>query len=290
MADAVSAAVERQRRQSRVIYAVLVALMALFLIREMNLPFVVGPQATALYDAIEKVPDDKLVVVHLAWAAGTIGESAPQTEALLQHLFMARKRVALFGIDPVGPGLGQQIAERQAKRLGREYGRDWVNWGYRPGQLAMFLGLGRDIPGTLKKDMFGADLSTMPVMAGVKTAHDLGMVIDVASSSTVEIWIQYFHGVYGTPIGYAPTAVMVPEAYPYLQAGQLVGMLAGIKGAAEYAQLLRQRRPDAELTWGYPPTRAMNAISIAHALIVVLIVYGNYTYFTRARRRGAERA
>jgi len=77
---------------------------------------------------------------------------------------------------------------------------------------------------------------------------------------------------------------MVPEAYPLLQSGQLVGMLAGVKGAAEYAALLEQR-PGATLTWKYPPLRAMNAVSIAHVLIVVLILLGNYQYFTRYRRR-----
>lgn len=288
MADATTLAVERQRRQSRWIYALLAGLMALFLLVEMRLPFVVGPQARALYGAVEKAPDDKLVLVSINWAAGTIGESAPQTEALLQHLFMAGKRVAIFSVDPVGPGLVQQIAERHAERLGAEYGRDWVNWGYRPDQTPMILGLARDIPGTIRKDVFGTDLAELPVMRGIKNARDLGLILEITSIDSVERWIQFFRGVYGTPVGYAPTAVMVPEAYPYLQSGQLVGMLAGIKGAAEYAALLA-KRPGAEVIWGYPPTRAMNAVSIAHVLIVILIVYGNAHYFLGILRRRRAR-
>jgi len=34
------------------------------------------------------------------------------------------------------------------------------------------------------------------------------------------------------------TAVMAADLYPYLQSGQLVGMLAGLKGAAEYEKLV----------------------------------------------------
>lgn len=280
---------DRTRRQSRIIYAVLASLMVLFLLFEMKLPFVVGPQAEALYRAVEQVRDDQLVILSVNWEAGTVGESMPQTEALIQHLFFAKKRFAIFGIDPIGPIFAQRIAERQAKRLGKTYGVDWVSWGYKPGQLAMFLGLGRDIPGTIKQDAVRkVDLTTLPAMRGIKTARDLGLILEVTSTDSIEIWIQYFHGVYGTRVGYAPTAVMVPEAYPYLNANQLVGMLAGIKGAAEYAALLR-RHWNLDLTWEYPPTRAMNAVAIAHVLIVFLILLGNYQHFTRNRRR-AERA
>ncbi|NLC57187.1 MAG: hypothetical protein GX774_10145 [Armatimonadetes bacterium] len=286
MSDAITERPEvtAQRRQSRIIYAILAGLMAIFLLFELKLPFLVGPQARGLYEAVEKVPAQKPILLVLNWAPGTYGENYPQTEALIQHFFLARKPFAIFGIDPVGPSLGQEIAARQAERLGRTYGVDWVNIGYRPLQLPMILGMTRDLPGTLKRDAQGTELATLPLMRGVHSARDLGMIIDVTPSATLDIWIQYFHGAVGTPVGYAPTAVMAPEAYPYLQSKQIVGMLAGIKGAAEYAALLQQR-PDASLAWKYPPMRAMNAVSIAHVLIVVLIVLGNYQYFTRHRRR-----
>lgn len=282
---------EAQRRASRIIYAVMAVLMVLFLLFEVRLPFVVGPQAQGLYDAVEKVPADKPILLVLNWAPGTYGENEPQTEALIQHFMLAHKRFLIFGIDPVGPKMGQQIAERQGKRLGAVYGTDWANFGYRTYNLPMILGLSRDVPGTMQRDINGKPLTGMPIMQGVRSAKDLGMIIDVTPSATVDIWIQYFEGVAGTPVGYAPTAVMAPEAYPYLQAHQLVGMLTGIKGAAEYAVLL-ERRPDVQrlgLKWEYPPTRAMNAVSISHVLIVVLIVLGNYEYF-RSRRRREEQA
>lgn len=283
MAEIADERVATQRRQSRIIYAVLAGLMVLFLLFELRLPFIVGPQARGLYDTVEKLPEKKLALLVLNWAPGTYGENYPQTEALIQHFFLAGKPFAIFGIDPVGPTLGQEIAERQAARLGKKYGVDWVNWGYRTFQLPMILGLERDIPGTIKRDHKGLALERFPIMQGIKSARDLSIIVDVTPSSTVEIWIQFFHGSVGTPIGYAPTAVMAPEAYPYLHSGQLVGMLAGIKGAAEYAALLDEHY-DTELTWKYPPTRAMNAVSIAHILIVVLIIVGNYQYFTRRRR------
>lgn len=284
MAEIVDERVASHRRQSRIIYALLAGLMVLFLLFEPRLPFIVGPQSRGLFETVEKLPEDKLALLILNWAPGTYGENYPQTEALIQHFFLAGKPFAIFGIDPVGPTLGHEIAERQAARLGKQYGVDWVTWGYRTLQLPMILGLKRDIPGTIQRDYQGRSLEQFPIMQGIRSARDLSLIVDVTPSATVEIWIQYFHGAVGTPVGYAPTAVMAPEAYPYLQSKQLVGMLAGIKGAAEYAALLDEHYEE-ELSWKYPPMRAMNAISIAHVLIVALIILGNYQYFTRNRRR-----
>jgi len=72
------------------------------------------------------------------------------------------------------------------------------------------------------------------------------------------------------------TAVMGPENYPYLNSGQLKGLVAGLKGAAEYETLL-----------GKPAiaTRGMPAQSAVHILIIVLIVIGNILYLVEKRKR-----
>ena len=67
-------------------------------------------------------------------------------------------------------------------------------------------------------------------------------------------------------LGSGTTAVGAPNFYPYVQSGQLVGLLGGLKGAAEYETLI-----------GAPgdATSGMDAQSIVHALIVVFILLGN---------------
>ena len=66
------------------------------------------------------------------------------------------------------------------------------------------------------------------------------------------------------------TAVMASDAYPFLQSGQLSGLIGGLKGAAEYEQLINHR------------DRAfigMDAQSITHILIVIFIIFGNISFF-----------
>ena len=65
------------------------------------------------------------------------------------------------------------------------------------------------------------------------------------------------------------TAVSAPEYYPYLQAGQLQGLLGGMAGAAEYEVLVK-----------YPAlaTRGMDAQSLAHVFIAFMIILGNIAF------------
>ena len=62
------------------------------------------------------------------------------------------------------------------------------------------------------------------------------------------------------------TAVSAPEYYPYLQTGQLQGLLGGMAGAAEYEALVKH--PALAM-------RGMDAQSLAHLFIAFLIILGN---------------
>ena len=75
------------------------------------------------------------------------------------------------------------------------------------------------------------------------------------------------------------TLISAPEYFPYVQSGQLSGLLGGLAGAAEYEEMID--RPG----WG---VTGMAAQSLAHVTIVLLIVLGNFVYFWN-RRQGVSR-
>src|SRR5439155_34916 len=78
--------------------------------------------------------------------------------------------------------------------------------------------------------------------------------------------ILFLQGPSQVPMGLAPTAVMSPEAFNYLDSGQLVGMAAGLQGAIEYEQLVGVVGQ---------ATKRGNASSFAHLLIITLLFLGN---------------
>jgi hypothetical protein len=106
-------------------------------------------------------------------------------------------------------------------------------------------------------------------------SSDLGLIVDITPSGTVPTLIRYIYGIYRTPIGYACTGVMAPEGFPYLDSGQLVGILKGLVGAAEYERLIGYRGE---------ATERMPAQSFAHVLIIALVAVGNIQFLLSRRR------
>lgn len=283
-----------QRIDRRALYALLLLAVGLPLAINVSLGRpVVLPQTQSYYDTIERVAADpraskKLVLVATNFSSSTATENLTQTEATLRQIMGHRLRFAIFVFsDPQGRDLGQQIADKLAPEYGYQYGRDYVNWGYKAGDPALNLkSLVRDVPGTIGKDIKGTPLTQIPVMRGVRTVNDIGLVCEIASANTLEYWLAYFRAA-GTgepiPLLFACTAVMAPEAFPFLKSGQIQGLLNGLKGAGEYEVLI-----------GHPGfgTKASAALSFSHVLILLLIVVGNVGMFVtrRAPRPAARRS
>ncbi|MGQ9454539.1 MAG: hypothetical protein ACUVRS_07120 [Armatimonadota bacterium] len=223
----------------------------------------------------------KIVIVSCVWGPGTRAENEPQTRAIIRHLFMQDKRFVILSWDQLGSQLTYEDALEISKQLGKRYGIDWVHLGYNPGPMyAIIRGLGKNLPSTLKVDRFGKKLKDIPATSNVRDYRDIGAVVEITPSGTVAAWIAYFNQPYNIPLVFCPTAVMSAEAYPYLDSGQLDGMLNGVIGAAQYETLIgmeKERTYAAAASW---------ALSCAHIFILVLILLGNLGYALSRKRTG----
>jgi len=259
-------------------YSLLVVVIAIPLIHRMDLPIIVSPAVQGAYDAVDRMPDNKIAIISIIWSSGTLSENGPQTQAIMRHMFMRNKKFAILSWDPQGATMAHEYAASIGKEYGKVYGRDWIDWGLKPVSNIVLLiqHMARNVPEAIVSDYKGTPLSEFPVMKGVKTIKDVGLIADITPSGTLDVWIGFIYGPYRTPIIYAPTAVMAPEGFNPLDAGQIKGMLTGMKGAAEYERLLG--RSDFA-------TRGAAALSTSHLLIIVLIILGNLGYIASLRRR-----
>jgi hypothetical protein len=272
-----------QNIDRRIMYSLLIVLIAIPLIRPMEMPIPITPQVRGVYDAIEHWPKGKVAIVSVTWDAGTSGENMPQTEAIVRHLMM--RHIKFFILNfwyPQGTQFAQDICDRLAREYGYEYGRDWCHFGFFPNIDSMLMGLQKNLRAQLKEDRFGTPIDKIPMMKGVRsTKDDIGLVIEITGSASLMYWISFVQGVDGTPLAYAPTAVMVAEGYNPLDAHQIVGMLPGMKGAGEYETLLKRK------DFGF---RAAGALSTSHVLIIVLIILGNLGFIAGKRVQASEEA
>lgn len=277
-----------QEVDRRVLYVLLLLAVTMPFFLSFRVPVAVSPPTQKLYNAIEDLPANSFVLFGPNYSGGTRGENGAQTEALLRHLMvMWHKKKVRFGIlafDPQGKTLAQNIAlklqeEYNKEGYGIKEGTSWVNFGYRVDQQNFVRAMVKDMPGTLAKDFHDAPVASLPVMEGVHTAKDVAMILDVNPTNAYTIYIQFMQGPYQIPMGLAPTAVMAPEAFNYLDSGQIVGMLQGLQGAVEYEQLLN--------VFGRA-TRASNSLSFAHLLLIGFIILGNIAMFLeRSKQRRA---
>lgn len=276
----------RLRQVDRRFVSLLVLLiLALPLIVKVDLPIIPLPPTEKLKDFIDALPQDKLIVIACDWEAGTKGECDPLTTAVMDYLMREGRPFAIFSLIPQGPELAQIIAERLAAKHGVKYGEAWINWGYRPNYATTLIAMMNNLPGTIKTDIRGDDVTRFPMMQGIKSLKDVGLLYNVTGTGILQLYIQFCSGV---ALAQGCTAVVGPELYPYLQSGQIKGLLVGLGGAAQFERLTEFKDEDGSP--GGQGSRRMGSQSLGHLLVMVLIVLGNLGAWAseRAARRPAE--
>jgi len=231
------------------------------------------------YDAVEALQPGDVLMVTIDYDATSMPELQPMLEAILRHAFRKGVRVLMTGQLPLGLPLGQMALERIAGDLGKTYGVDYVNLGYRPGMVAVMVAIGREIRDMFDVDFQGTKVDDLPMMREIHNYDDIDLLLCLAHGSTIDYWILYANGRFGQKIIGGTTAVSAPAAYVYLQAGQLAGLIGGLRGAAEYETLIDT--PGTGIL-------GMPAPSASHVLVIILVFLGNLGFFAGKLLRRKE--
>jgi len=155
-------------------------------------------------------------------------------------------------------------------------GRDYALLGYAPLFHLVILGMTSSIANQYPQDAHGNSVTEMPMLIEHKSLREVDLAVTTAGSSACRSWIVYAREKIGTPIAFGVTAVMATDYMPYIQSGQIIGQMGGLRGAAEYEVLLAENGITA--TTGKAFT-GMDVQSAAHILIILFIIMGNVAYF-----------
>ena len=230
-------------------------------------PVAPGHRAKGFYDAIQNLKPGDTVLLSGDYDPGTVAENDPAQLAAVRHLMSRNIKIIAIQLYAGGPPLADAALEAGAREYHKQVGVDYVNLGYKAGNELVMSRMGQSIPETFPVDRRGIPVGQIPVMKGIKTFADLKLLVNISAGypGTKE-WVQQVVSRYHIPMVAAVTAVSAPEYYPYLQTGQLHGLLGGMAGAAEYEVLVNH--PGLAV-------RGMDAQSLAHVFIALLIVLGN---------------
>lgn len=249
---------------------VAIAVIVPFLIPA-KFPVAITPETRAVYDFIEDLPDSSNVFVVFDYYPSTIAECEPMARTGLHHFFRKDCNVITLSNIPLGgPTMAEAITREVAAEYGKEYGVHYVNLGYKANYVAVMQGMGTSIESIFPTDNSGTPLSELPLMQEVNDYSDIVFLFEVADNATADYWVAIVNAQYGVPMSVGMTAVSAPKYYAFIASGQVVGILGGMRGAAEYEQLVGLEG-DA--------FRGMDAQSMVHLLIIALVVVGNVGYF-----------
>ena len=268
-----------QTIDQRWIYALLAISVIVPLFSPIGMPIGINPDLTQkFYDFMEKLPAGSIVWIGPDYSPGASAELDPQLAATFRHCMMKGHKVVIFSMWEQGGMLARNVVDPIAKEVGKKYGEDYVNLGYKPGQAVALRAMVNDVwAASAGVDINGTKLGDLPLMAQVKKLdQSVAVCIDYSSGSPGDgDYRQYVTNPQGIALLTGQVAVQVPSRLPIMRSGEMKGLLPGLRGAAEYEKLIK--KPGVA-------TQLMDAQSLGHVMIVIFMVLGNIGYVASRKK------
>ena len=294
-----------QRFDRRWIFLVMAVAVVVPLFVPLGLPARPDPMTKAAFNAVEALPscgpDDvppkcARVFVSIDIDPASTPETEPFYRAVVLHL--KRKNAKLVfattwyqapplvdrylreTVDaPIAPA-GTEGYDGPPDRAYRK-GIDYVNLGFRDGKGAIIQAFGSDLRGAFDNHADdGTPLDRIALLDGVNKLSDFDLIVLVSAGSPgAKEYVQYVGTRNKLPMVASCTAVSTTDLAPYYQTGQLIGLVAGMAGAAGYETLVG--KPGAG-------TAGADVLNIGNLVVIAAIIFGNVVFFAgrRYQRRG----
>lgn len=294
------------RIDRRIIFLIILLALSVPIFLHMSINIDVTKEVRTFYNAVEALPPGSRILISLDYDPGSEPELQPMAEAGFRQLIKNHLKFVIMGLWPQGPmqankalnvineAKGRYIVDKgDTLLIGRDiivvgpdtirYGRDFINLGYQSGNELIIQRMGSSIQAAFPNDArFGRPIESFPLMQGLNKLSDFDFIYNLSAGypGTVE-WVQFAVDRFHVPCGAGNTAVQAPQVYPYLDTGQLTGLMGGMKGAAEYEKLINYKAK---------ATMAMVSQTAAHIFVVLFIIIGNLAFFMtrgKTQKRGA---
>lgn len=245
--------------------------------------------AQAVFDEIEALQPGDPVLLAFDYDPASEGELGPMATTFTYHCAKKGLKMYFMALWPVG---AQMIDDNIAKVIKAdfpelEYGKDYVNLGYKSGYEGVIKVIVTNLRGLYTTDSYGTSIDSIPMMEGVTDIRQMKLLVNVSAGypGTTE-WVQYAITPFSKDLRMVAgcTGITAPLLYPYIP-NQLPGLLGAIKGAAEYEQLVMDAYGGEKVDQKYMKARQrMGPQLIAHLLIIGLIIVANILFFMEKRK------
>jgi hypothetical protein len=196
-------------------------------------------ESAAAITAVEAIPPDAPVLVVFDYQPSTVGEMEAAAGPLIDHmLLLNHPRLALLSTSPTGEALAERFMSGVLG--GRGYVRDqqYLNLGYLPGGLAGVYNFARNPSASVPLDAQLRAAWQSSFLASVQHFSDFAAVIVLTDSlESGRTWVEQTALSRGnSTMVLVASAQAAPMLLPYVDSGQVNGMVSGLYGAVGVEQ------------------------------------------------------
>ena len=180
-----------EKLDRRIIFLIVFLAVIVPLLVPLGLKIEVSEPVQIFYDAIDSLLPGSKVLISSDYDPASMPEVYPMNEALAHHLFSKNIRIVAMGLWPQGIPLNQAAMEQAATEHGKEYGKDFINLGYKAGGIVVISALAENIPQTFPTDYAGRPVAEFEIMKGVKNLDNIDLIISLSAGDPgVKEWVM----------------------------------------------------------------------------------------------------
>jgi hypothetical protein len=243
----------------------------------------IGRESQVWKEYLENIPNDSVIMFSMDYGVSGMPELFPMTVSTMHYLWSNCKannwKIVVVAFWNQGPLVFDTVLDQlnPESTYGVEYGVDWIELGWIPGSETGMAALATDIWGQAPRDFIeNQPLTAYPIMENIRTAEDVDLIISIETGTPgLPEWLRQWETPFGVPIIVGCIGVSVPGMAPYLASGQLSALMPGLTSSGEFEILIN--RPGLAVA-------GLDAVSMSHLLVVLLVLIGNIAYFASGRK------
>jgi hypothetical protein len=261
-------AVPREVVMTLVLLAIIVPAM-----NPLGLPLLTGDMSKAWYNSVDALPEGSVVLFDIGYGSGGYPSLGPGNIAAFHQMFEKDLKIVIMATALEGSMMYPLImdAVKPEQTYGAVYGEDYVFLGYIAGEQTAMAGVLGDLKSLVSNDYQGTSIDSLSVMDNVGGAEDFDVVAYMTTAGgTAEGWVYQAYSQYNKDVLGGCLSMMTTSIKPYYDSGQLLGIMDGIKGAA-----------DLEFLTGHPGDAIVSSdiLSFTQTLVLIFIVIGNVSFW-----------
>ncbi len=251
------------------------------------LPALVPPEAVVFYDTVQTLTSASTpprVLVGLDYEPSLSGELSTIAGSVIEDWMTGNSGLAFVSLNLSGPALAQELVDTVAAKVPQFLTAERViNLGYLPGGASALAALAADPTRAAPASVDGLQAWNSLLLQGMVSVSDFDAIVLLTDNTeNTRAWIEQVKPAAGdTPLLVVSSAQAAPALQPYVQSGQITGMISGFTGGAAYEQLTQASNGSIRNYWD---AYQGGMLLIAAFLLLGSLVFGIINIVRRSKK------